>query len=339
MRKLFVVVLVGVFALGISGGSPASAITRPFGATGHHRDFLVWSRFDSSETDTARLVIATRRGGPITSITHPPAGAQDIDPRVSPDGRRVLFERDLPDTAQAWVVGIDGRGERQVDLGCIDPCAGTNTPSWTPDGRHLLYDRVSGPFDDEGNAASAALWESDLHGRHNVRFSQAALDPSIEETDASFAPAGYLIVLRGRPDGHSALYRLHSDATHPQRLTAWSLNADLPDVSPARRGPSRDMIVFETRGRVATVPTTCESVANCTSKIRYRAQSRLPVQDFNPAWSPNGQRIVYVRFSPGTDASPPRGDIWNMRWNGTHKRPFSQDARFEFRPDWGRVLR
>jgi Tol biopolymer transport system component len=279
-------------------------------------------------------------------LTHPPAGVQDIDPRVSPDGRRILFERDYPDRSEAWVIRADGRGERQVDLDCVDLCAGTNTPSWTPDGRHVLYDRVSGPFDAEGNAASANLWKADLQGTQNARFSEPNLPSTTEETDPSFAAAGYLIVLRSRFDGHSAVFRERADGTHPRRLTPWSLDADLPDASPARRGPSQDLVVFETYGhgapegaelgqRIATVPATCHPVAQCAKQIRYLTASRQPQSDFNPAWSPSGRRITYVHFDSGTVDAPPVGDIWTMRWNGHHKRPFSQDERFEFRPDWG----
>jgi Tol biopolymer transport system component len=317
---------------------------------GHHRhhrvNFLVWSRFNNDATGTARLVVA-KGGRPAVALSHPPTGVQDIDPRVSPNGHRILFERDFPDRSESWVIALNGSGERKINLGCVDPCAGTNTPSWTPDGRHLLYDRVSGPFDHEGNAATANLWKSDLQGRHNHRFSEPGLNPTTEETDASFAPAGYLIVLHGRRDGHTAIFRERHNGTHPRQLTPWSLNADLPAVSPAKSGPSRNLVVFETYGsgapdgatlgqQVATVPATCRSVATCQNKIRYLTRSSQPAADFNPSWSPTGRRIVYVHFV-GNPSGPSVGDIWTMRWNGTHKHPFSQDKRFEFRPAWGRA--
>jgi Tol biopolymer transport system component len=345
MRRLFTVAAAVVLL--VTGASPSFASSSA--GTGHrhhraHHQFLVWSRFDDFKSGTARLVI-TRRGH-VVPLTHPPAGTQDIDPRIAPNGRRILFERDLPDTSQAWIIGIDGRGEHQLKLGCSAPCAGTNTPSWMPDGRHILYDRVSGPFNSNGDAASANLWKFDLKTHHNTHFSDVRLNPTTEETDPTFAPAGYLIVLHGRNDGHSAIFRERMNGTHARQITPWALDADLPRVSAARGGPSHNLVVFETYGhgappglghgqQIATVPATCRSLARCAGRIRYLTRSPLPAEDFNPAWSPNGRSIVYVHFA----STPPtiQGDIRIMGWNGKHKRPASRDKRFEFRPSWGRV--
>ena len=351
MRTIPTLVTIAATVAALAGPAVPPAAAQSSGDdSGHRGSFLVWSRFDDFKTGTARLVVADHHSRRVRTLTHPPAGVRDIDPRVSPDGRQVLFERDsgAASVAQAWLVGIDGRGERRLDLGCVDPCAGTNTPSWTPDGRHVLYDRVSGPFDASGGAASAALWKANLNGRHNKRFSDPGLEASTEETDPTFAPAGYLVVLHGRKDGHSAVFRLRADGTHPHQLTPWSLDADLPRVSPATSGPSRDLVVFETYGRgapegasvdqqVATVPATCRSVADCTSKITRLTRSARPAADFNPSWSPRGRHIAYVHFSYDEAHPPAVGDIETMRWDGAHKRPFSEDPRFEFRPAWGHV--
>jgi hypothetical protein len=98
-------------------------------------------------------------------------------------------------------------------------------------------------------------------------------------------------------DIKSAVFRMRPDSSHVRQLTPWRLDADLPDVSPATHGPTKDLVVFETFGHgppegsqqdVATVPATCFPLADCASKLRC-------VTD-------NG-------------AGP--------------------DTRFEFRPDWG----
>ena len=346
------VVFVGIGAVLVSGlgASSASAAVPSHDDSGVH-GVLAWSRFDDFETGTARIVVADAQGHHVTPITNPPAGEQDIDPRISPDGRRILFERDdVNGISTAWIVGTNGRGEAQIDLGCTDPCGGTNTPTWTPDGQHLLYDRVSGPFDDAGDAASAVLWLADLDGTHQRRVSDPALDTvRTEETNASFAPAGYRVVIRATIDRQTAVFRERLDGSHAVQITPWSLAADLPFVSPAPSGPTKDLVVFEATGfsapagstagsRIGTVPATCRTLASCTAQIRFLTPSTTTANDnFNPSWSPDGQQVVYVNHHDGDDTHTPVGDIWTMRWDGSQKASVSLDPRFEFRPAWGQV--
>jgi Tol biopolymer transport system component len=81
------------------------------------------------------------------------------------------------------------------------------------------------------------------------------------------------------------------------------------------------------------VPADCQPVATCASEIRRLTPGKDPQhENFNPSWDPDGVHIAFTRFA-ATD--PPKGDIWMMRWNGTHQRPVSQDVRFEFREDVG----
>ncbi|MGN6574290.1 MAG: TolB family protein [Nocardioides sp.] len=211
-----------------------------------------------------------------------------------------------------------------------------------------MFSRVSGldlTSDEDQSADSAVLWLSDLQGRHLRRLSQRGIDGRLEDYRASFAPAGYIVFVRIRnSDGHLAAFRMSRNGRHVRRLTPWSLDADLPWVSPARRGRSEDLVVFETYGHgapdgtsqaIATVPATCRPAASCRHRIRLlTSPSALPRQHFNPTFSPDGRRIAYVKFRGYQDA-PPEGDIWTMRWNGTDKQRFSRSPLFEFRPSWG----
>jgi dipeptidyl aminopeptidase/acylaminoacyl peptidase len=313
---------------------------------------LVWSRFVDAGFSAARIVIAPPSGAPVRELTHSADGVFDIDPRLSPDGRTVAFERDFPDgTSRIALIGSDGRGERVLDLGCTDPCAAELTPTWTPDGRAILFTRVIGPFDRPNeSAASAVLWRADLDRggvRRVERFLAPGIDGAYEDYRATWAPAGYVVFVRIRDlDNASAVFRSDPDGLGLRRLTSWALGADLPAVSPARSGPTKDLVVFEMYGHggppddttsqaVTTVPATCRSEADCAARtVVLTGRHVRPEQNFNPDWSPDGRSIAFVKFTSSPTTSP-TADIWTMRWDGAQPRPVSESPLFEYRPSWG----
>jgi Tol biopolymer transport system component len=328
----------------------ALATATPATAGQEHATRIVWTQVLDDEFTTARIVSAYPDGSGFRALTHPAAGEFDIDAVISPDGSRVAVERDLADgSAQIIIVGADGRGEHVVDLGCVDPCALDAAPGWTPDGRRITFTPVIGPFDQVNDSArSAVLHTANLDGSGVRRLSEPGIDGAFEDYRARFAPGGkYLIFVRVRNrDIKAAVFRMRPDGTHVRRLTPWRLDADLPDVSTATHGPTKDLVVFETFGHgppegsqqdIATVPATCFPLADCTSKIRYVTNNGAgPATSFNPAWSPNGRRIAFTNVlpPPGPD-SPPIADIWTVRPNGKDRQRVSHSPRFEFRPDWG----
>jgi Tol biopolymer transport system component len=211
-----------------------------------------------------------------------------------------------------------------------------------------VFTRVMGPFDAVNESArSAVLWKSKLDGSRLVRLSEPGIDGVFEDYGATFAPGGYIVFIRVRnADIKSAAFRMDADGSNVRRLTPWSLDADELSVSPAKSGPSEDLVVFETYGHgapdgisqaVATVSAKSDCRHGC-GRIDYLTRPRsLPVQHFNPTWSPDGEQVAYVRFSFVENDTPPvRGDIWRMRWDGADKTSVSRSPRlFDFRPAWG----
>ena len=311
---------------------------------------IVWSR-NTKSFSKQYIVSARPDGSHLRQLTRPKKGAVDIDASISPNGREVAFERDTfnPDTAKIGLVNANGRNERILDLGCVDPCAADAAPTWLRSGKRIAFTPVVGPFDQVNESAtSAVLHTALLNGSDVERFSQPGIDGSFEDYHAHFSRDGsYVVFVRVRnADVAIAVFRADADGSDVRRLTPWGLGADLPDISLAASGPTEDLIVFETYGggppkgssqNIATVPATCPSPAKCRKRIRYLTRhGDGPVQSFNPSWSPNGRRIAYTRFKPGDRHTPSLGDIWTMRADGSHRRAVSTSPLFEYRPDWGR---
>jgi Tol biopolymer transport system component len=336
---------------GLAGAPPALAgparAATPTSPGAGHAGRIVWTQVLNDRFSSARIVSARPDGSGLRALTHPGAKTFDVNAVISPDGSQVVFERNLPNRAVVGMVGATGRGEHIVPLPCASPCAGVANPSWTPDGRRIVFTRVIGPFDGPGGAArSAVLYTARPDGTGMRRLSPPGIDGVYEDGFARFAASGkYLIFARNRNQPFVvAIFRMRPDGSHVQRLTPWRLNADVPDLSLAAHGPTKDLVVFETfahgppkgaQSNIATVPATCHPLAACLRDIRYVTHNVPgPHTTFNPAWSPDGKQIAFtnVIFSPDR---PPIGDIWTMRRNGHARQRVSPSSRFEYRPDWG----
>ena len=264
---------------------PASSRGGAPGHGGDARTQLAWSQWDA-DFSGSHIMLARGDGSGIRALTASTPGVFDIDPRISPDRRSVLFERDGEDGRCRWSSrGSTAQGSACVDLGCTDPCVGDVAPTWGPDGETIWFTRVVGPFDEASNAASAVLWTADLKGRHVRRVSKAGLVGVYEEYAAKFLPNGDRVVVRiQNPTTLDAPVR--SAAVRTDRrgnevtLTDYAIDADTLDVSPATHGPTKGLVVFETFGHhgapegeasaVATVPSDCPTTAACM------AESELP---------------------------------------------------------------
>ena len=342
-RRACRLTLASCVAVGILAALPNIAAASTAEGHGHATaELLVWDRSDAAANSVA-LIVGYPDGSHQRKLTNPDAGVKDIAPVRSPDGRRVIFERDLPDgSTRIGIVPVTGSSVRFVNTGCQDPCVVDIAPGWTPDGQHITFDRVSGPFDPvTGDASSALLYTERLDGSDLQRLSEPGLAAGVEDVDARFAPNGrYLVFVRDqRIHGvlHFAIFRMNADATDVRQLTPWDLNADRPSISPTRHGATADLISFEThggaaptQGDVALMPASCRSLLECTQATRLVTHnSGTTKTSYAATWSPSGTRLAFAQ-----ENSPDDVDIWTTRPDGHDRRQITHASAPEFSPAW-----
>ena len=168
--------------------------------------------FVPANFDSKRLVSVGRDGAELP-LALPPGSYGN--PRVSPDGRRIAFERE-----GSVVEIIDlARGTRAV---VVAAAVGTNFPIWTVDGTRLVFRRYNVPFwaTADGSAKAAAVPNSDV----NTSPGTAGPDPDT------------FIAVRLLPNTAGDLYLLSlSGAFAPKPLIATSAYEGSPNLSPDYR--------------------------------------------------------------------------------------------------------
>jgi TolB protein len=291
-----------------------------------------------SDTAETHGVIFTIRpdGTGERQVTRPPDGATDEFPQVSPDGRRLAWERcPVSGSCAVYTAEIDGGNATRVELTCtLKPiCDGANV-GWHPDGDRLVLTRASGKaregsFGDQ--IQRSELVDVDLgSGRQRVI---ARLDNwQGDLNNASWSPDGDRLafdhnfsVFHPRPGRRVEI--VPADGGKPKGLTPLGISAgDGPEWS-----PDGGTLVFRTNAD-SEDGTGSQIVTIGVDGGRLRRLD--PFGDKRPvrssAWSPDGEWIVFA-------AADKSGafDLFVMRPDGTEPRPLTRTPMTDSAPDWG----
>jgi TolB protein len=148
-------------------------------------------------------------------------------PSYSPDGTQIAFRGDL-DLAEPsgdeeiYVMNADGTDVRQLTSNADFDSA----PSWSPDGRLILFERaLAGTFTPGVEAQEKDVYVMRADGTDVRRLTDS---PGLDE-GPELSPDGTKIAFSSARDGQQELYVMDADGSNPRRLTDNPARDESPD--------------------------------------------------------------------------------------------------------------
>jgi TolB protein len=331
--------MLGALAVAVAGAAAAPAQATYAGKNGP----IGFQRWTGAQ-ENAEMFSMSPRGGRPHRLTAGPGAA--FNPDYSPNGSRLAFERrygDDPTRKPDAIFTVKSGGGRaaKISRGCTGQCLGDDGPSWSPDGRQILFTRAFGPIVKD-NAAELDLMVMNRDGsgqRLIRRFGRIVdgLEPGAEGK-AEFSPDGRqiavtLITQNADPRrSDSAVYLMNADGSDLRPITPAKLHGGNADWS-----PNGKLLVFHSNNYHFAGRSEIW-VVKPNGKGRRRLRRLHIGRDYQPVWSPNGRQIAFGHDGPSVHHGVPVGqNLYTMRSNGSHAHAITDplDKPDELTPDWG----
>jgi Tol biopolymer transport system component len=230
-----------------------------------------------------RIVTVRKNGGDVNAIT-PRCCQIDEGPAWSPDGERIAFGHFPPGGRIVTMNQRGGSRERVTSGKRFDGKRFADSdPSWSPDGTEIAFFRQQGSGLVVGKGFD--LFVVDVDGS-NLR---PIVTTDLDEVEPAWSPDGEWIAFVaqgvGAPGLPGGIYRMRPDGSDRQ------LVLELRDLrSGLDWSPDGESLAFSTRAEgkgpeIFTVRADGSDLTRLTNETRPA---------FDPAFSPQGDRIVYT---------------------------------------------
>lgn len=301
---------------------------------------------------TGKLVFQTSFGGPIYLYELAGGNLRQLtsgfDPALSPDGRQVVFTRGGGDNG-IYLINADGSGERKI-FGERELLL---SPKWSPDGKWIVFmrgDEFEPCFvdDEDGRCYREPLFPGGNAFDHPQGKNPVTKLARIDSNGGNYRDLATLEQAMA-PDWNSGgivyqsaggLQITADQAGDPNRKLFFQIQRQYhqdPDWQP---GGGR--VVFQQRQGSHWEIFGVNPDGGGLAALTRPATALVDTMPSNvaPAWSPNGQYIVFLsNRTDGNEAGPWR--LWVMNGDGSNQRPLPVNLTFNYGytneqvVDWG----
>ncbi len=173
-----------------------------------------------SQGSTPDIYKMTFDGTLVGKITNGPAGAMNVEPALSKDGK-LAFSSDRAGRPMIYTANADGSNAKRITFAGVF----NSSPSWSPDGKKIAFAGQS-----EGNFD---IFVMNADGTGMIRLTSAKKPngrPASNE-DPSFSPDGRFVMYTSNRTGKNQIYISTVEGTEERRVTNDSHNYYKPKWS------------------------------------------------------------------------------------------------------------
>lgn len=217
-----------------------------------------------------------------------------LDARISPDGRHVIYVVERVDRktekkhSNLWLRSTRGRGVRQFTYGDHSD----NTPRWSPDGKQIAF------LSNRNNGKSPQVFLIPFDGGEARQLTE--LKGEIGQLD--WSPDGRRLLCAFRRSDKEVIEREEDEQKKKLGVVARHITRTLYKFDGAGYLPKE-------RWHVCTISARSGKLKHLTDGAIY--------DELEPAWSPDGQSIVFrSNRSEEPDLAPGRDDLFVISANG-----------------------
>jgi Tol biopolymer transport system component len=295
--------------------------------------------FQSSDGSISDIYVVNADGSGLTRLTD--YADADLAPSWSGDGRQIYFlssNRDGRGTLDLYAMNAGGTDVHLVVANIYSSGGLSQAYAVSPDGTRIALGAIT-PLQSPQNVD---LFVMNADGSERTRIVDLPcefVDLQCEHIEAlAWSPDGQRIAYSSGWQGHGSFHYnnigvVNADGTGQRALTTFGTRSTEPAWA-----PDGQRIVFSsspTNPSYISTPVDLEIInPDGTGRMVLLDGDVDGMANTSPSWSPDGQSIVFARFSPGTDwVVPGQSELFAVNVDGTGLRRVTSVPGGAFAPD------